>query len=55
MSYGGTEHSGRGAYRIHMNPLIIAGHSRKLIDARLIDSEPVARANGGTDERLELC
>ena len=37
-----------------MDPLIIAGHGRKLVDARLINGEPIAGPQIGADERLKL-
>src|ERR1700692_3544323 len=39
--HGAAEGTGRGAHRVDMNPLVIARDCRELIDARLIDVEPV--------------
>ena len=54
MGHGRAEGSGRGTRRIDMNPLVIAGNRRKLIDARLIDVLPFAGAESRADERLQF-
>src|SRR5271154_5669938 len=47
MSHWGAEGPGGGAHRIHMNPLVITGDRRKVIDAGLIDGLPFAGSQNG--------
>ncbi len=50
MRHGRAEHARGGALRVDMDPLIIAGHRGKLVDTVLIDGDPVADANLGTNQ-----
>src|SRR5271168_2488861 len=54
MSHWGAEGPGGCAHRIDMNPLVIAGDGRKMIDERLIDGLPVAGSQSGPHERLQF-
>src|SRR6267378_3764903 len=43
-----------GAFRVDMNPLLVAGRLGELVDAVLGDLDPVADADLGADSGLEL-
>ena len=42
MGNGRAKRAGLGAYRVHMNPLVVAGRLGKLVDLLLGDSDPIA-------------
>jgi len=54
MRHGRLEGPGCGAHGIDVNPLVIAGDRRELVDARLIDIEPVAGSQVRANKRLQF-
>jgi len=54
MGHCGAEGPGSSAFRIDMYPLVIAGDGRKLIDARLIDGEPITGSENRPNECLQF-
>jgi hypothetical protein len=49
MRNGGAERAGRGALPVYVNPLVVTGDGGELVDAVLVDLQPIREADFGPD------